>query len=116
MRPIDIQPDRDLLPNPVERDAFGDGGVSVLSLRRGEPRDRNAGSTRSPSAEQALRLFGSVGLQVGLQQRELDQVVLRAAPPMRSFAAATGSPGYCRGDDPGRLRRGDRAPAAQSEG
>ena len=79
MRPIDIQPDRDLLPNPVERDAFGDGGVSVLSLRRGEPRDRNAGSTRSPSAEQALRLFGSVGLKVGLQQRELDQVVLRAA-------------------------------------
>ena len=79
MRPIYIQPDRDLLPNPVERDAFGDGGVSVLSLRRGEPRDRNAGSTRSPSAEQALRLFGSVGLKVGLQQRELDQVVLRAA-------------------------------------
>src|SRR5258708_28240167 len=49
------------------------------SLRRGGPRDRNAGSTRSPSAEQALRLFSSVGLKVGLQQRELDQVVLRAA-------------------------------------
>ena len=32
MRPIaTIQPDRHLLPHPVERDVFGDGGVSVLA-------------------------------------------------------------------------------------
>ena len=28
--PIAIQPDRHLLPNPVERDVFGDGGASML--------------------------------------------------------------------------------------
>ena len=67
MRPIAIQPDRDLLPNPVERDVFGDGGVSVLAhCAEASPATENAGSTRSPSAEQALRLFGSVGLKVGL--------------------------------------------------
>ena len=48
-------------------------------MRRGKPRDRNAGRTRSPSAEQALRFFGSAGLKVRLQQREFDQVMLRAA-------------------------------------
>jgi hypothetical protein len=36
-------------------------------MRRGKPRDRNAGRTRSPSAEQALRFFGSAGLKVRLQ-------------------------------------------------
>jgi len=71
----------------------------VLSLRRGEPRDRNGGSTRSPSAEQALRLFGSVGLKVGLQQRELDQVVLRAAA---ANALVFGSE---RGEHPGRREK-----------
>ena len=48
-------------------------------MRRGKPRDRNAGRTRSPNAEQALRFFGSAGLKVRLQQREFDQVMLRAA-------------------------------------
>jgi hypothetical protein len=37
------------------------------SMRRGKPRDRNAGSTRAPRAEQALGLFGSIGLMIGLQ-------------------------------------------------
>ena len=56
--------DRDLFPNPVERDVFGDGGVSVLAhCAEASPATGNAGSTRSPSAEQALCLFGSVGLK-----------------------------------------------------
>jgi hypothetical protein len=37
-----------------------------------------AGPTRSPSAEQALRFFGSAG-KVRLQQREFDRIMLRAA-------------------------------------
>jgi hypothetical protein len=48
-------------------------------MRRGKPRDRNAGSTRPPRTEQAPRLFGPVGLKEGFQQCEFDQVVLRAA-------------------------------------
>jgi hypothetical protein len=36
-------------------------------MRRGKPRDRNARRTWSPSAEQALRFFGSAGLKVRLQ-------------------------------------------------
>jgi hypothetical protein len=49
------------------------------SMRRGKPRERNAGRTRSPSAEQALRFFGSASLKIRFQQREFDQVMLRAA-------------------------------------
>jgi 2-keto-4-pentenoate hydratase/2-oxohepta-3-ene-1,7-dioic acid hydratase in catechol pathway len=48
-------------------------------MRRRKPRDRNAGSIRSPRTEQAPRLFGPVGLKKGFQQCEFDQVVLRAA-------------------------------------
>ena len=90
MRPIAIQPDRDLLPNPVERDVFGDGGVSVLAhCAEASPATGNAGSTRSPSAEQALRLFGSVGLKVGLQQRELDRAA-RGCPNALVFGSKRG--------------------------
>jgi hypothetical protein len=48
-------------------------------MRRRKPRDRNAGSTGPPRAEEAPRLFGPVGLKEGFQQCEFDQVVLRAA-------------------------------------
>ena len=44
-----------------------------------EADDRNAGSTGSPRAEQTPSLLQPVGLEIGLQQSELDQVVLRAA-------------------------------------
>jgi hypothetical protein len=49
------------------------------SIRPRTPRDRNAGRTRPPRTEQAPRLFGPAGLKVGFQQREVDQVMLRAA-------------------------------------
>src|SRR5580700_1739784 len=46
---------------------------------RRDPRDGNAGSTRSPRAEQMPSFLQPAGVEIGLQQRELDQVVLRAA-------------------------------------
>jgi hypothetical protein len=48
-------------------------------MHRLHSRDGNAGSTRSPRAEKAPRLLQPVGVEIGLQQRELDQIVLRAA-------------------------------------
>ena len=48
-------------------------------MRRRKPCDRNAEGTRPPRAEQAPRFFGPAGLNEGFQQREFDQVVLRAA-------------------------------------
>ena len=41
--------------------------------------DRNAGSARPSRTEQALCLLQPVGFDIGFQQRELDEVVLRAA-------------------------------------
>ena len=48
-------------------------------MRRGKPRDRNAGSTRAPRAEQTPSFLKPIGRGIGPQQAELDQVVLRAA-------------------------------------
>src|SRR6266851_135107 len=51
----------------------------LRSLHRRHPRDGNAGSTRSPPAEKVPRLLQPARVEIGLQQGELDQVVLRAA-------------------------------------
>src|SRR2546430_4023723 len=51
----------------------------LQSMHRRDPRDGNAGSTRSPRAEQMPCFLQPAGVEIGLQQGELDQVVLRAA-------------------------------------
>jgi hypothetical protein len=52
---------------------YGDGGVTALAqCAEASPATGNAGRTRSPSAEQALRFLGSAGLKVRLQQRVRD--------------------------------------------
>jgi hypothetical protein len=43
------------------------------------PHDGNAGSTRPPQAEQTPRFLQTIGVDIGPQQCELDQIVLRAA-------------------------------------
>jgi len=71
------------------------------SIRVRKPRDRNAGGTRAPRIEQAPRLFGPVGLEVGFQQREFDHVVLRAAAANALvFGGERGKYFYCREKSP----------------
>ena len=48
-------------------------------MHRGNPHDRNPGCARPPNIKQALRFLQPIGLDVGSQQGELDQVVLCAA-------------------------------------
>jgi len=48
-------------------------------MRRRNPHDWNAGRTRPPHAEQTPRFLQPIGVDIGLQQCELDQIVLRAA-------------------------------------
>jgi hypothetical protein len=48
-------------------------------MHRGNPHDRNPGCARPPNFEQALCFLQPIGLDVGSQQGELDQVVLCAA-------------------------------------
>jgi hypothetical protein len=55
-------------------------------MHRRNTRDSNSGSARPPRAEQPLRLLHPAGFEIGLQQGELDQVVLRAAAA-NAFAA-----------------------------
>ena len=43
-----------------------------------EPCDGNTGRAPPPHAKQTPRLLQPIGVDIGLQQRELDQVVLRA--------------------------------------
>jgi hypothetical protein len=45
-------------------------------MHRGNPHDRNPGCARVPNIKQALRFLQPIGLDVGSQQGELDQVVL----------------------------------------
>jgi hypothetical protein len=48
-------------------------------MHGGNPHDRDPGGTRPPSAEETPSFLQPTGLDIGLQQCELDQVVLRAA-------------------------------------
>src|SRR5215472_8235661 len=48
-------------------------------MHRGNPLDRNPGGARAPNIKQTLRFLQPIGLDVGSQQGELDQVVLCAA-------------------------------------
>jgi hypothetical protein len=66
-------------------------------MHRGNPHDRNPGCARPPKIKQALRFLQPIGLDVGPQQGELDQIVLGAAaanafvlPDERAFEADTG--------------------------
>ena len=53
--------------------------VARRSVDRRHAGNGNAGSSRPPRTEQPARLLWPIGVEIGLQQRELDQVVLRAA-------------------------------------
>ena len=48
-------------------------------MHRIDSLDGNAGSARSSRAQQLPRLLQPAGIEAGLQQCELDQIVLRAA-------------------------------------
>ena len=48
-------------------------------MHRRNSHDGNAGSTRPPHAKQTPRFLQPIGVDIGLQQCELDQIVLRAA-------------------------------------
>jgi hypothetical protein len=48
-------------------------------MHRRNPHHGHAGSARPPQAEQTLRFLRPIGVEISLQQCELDQVVLRAA-------------------------------------
>jgi len=48
-------------------------------LDRRDPRNRNTGSAGAACAQQPFSLFQTTGAETGLQQGELDQIVLRTA-------------------------------------
>src|ERR1700730_12180248 len=53
--------------------------VTFGSMHRRNPHDGNAGSTRPPHSEETPRFLRPIGVDTGLQQCELNQIVLRAA-------------------------------------
>ena len=48
-------------------------------MHRRKPRDRNAGSAQPACTYQTPCFFEPIGVDIGLQQCELDQIVLRSA-------------------------------------
>jgi hypothetical protein len=67
--------------NPLRHLTIGRPWAVPQSVHRRSPRDRNAGSARPSCPYQAPRFLQPIGAEIGPQQRELDQIVLRAATP-----------------------------------
>jgi hypothetical protein len=57
-------------------------------MHRRNPHDGNAGSTRPPHAEQTPYFLQPIGVDIGLQQCELDQIVPNLSKPVLKPVAA----------------------------
>src|SRR6516225_9273036 len=80
-----------------------------LSLDCRDTLNRNAGSAGTASAQQPLGLLQTPGAEIGPEQGELDQIVLRAAAADTLVLTGKGSERlYCRGEIPP-LERGKAA-------